>query len=1349
MMGRKRVRTGVAFIALMGLLAVPDFVPVPRVDAQVDTGAPAVVGAAELPVGDAAPAPVGEAGRDALASSEASTVASVVVPKPEAGSVVAAGWAAERVPVAAADGFVRGAGVRLGSLPVMVAVRVGKAGASKGVPAVGVSFAAYDPGELARLGAEGLALSVVPEQVVGQSFELEFTIDYSAFAGLFGADWAQRVQVARWDCGPLDLAKDAVCGQPEVLQFSNDLQRQVLTAVLPVAAAVVDSTVVDPALDGPVTSDAVTVDSAPSEPVVSDPVSTVPVSTDPVVTETTAAAGSFRGVSSRSGVGHPSLAPAVGGGSSSVGLMSSTGSFAATSLSATRKWNVSTNEGSFNWSFPFEVPPGFAGLSPTVSLNYSSGGLDRMTSATNSQASDAGIGWSLDAGNGFIERRYLGCQDNRVGGGTDDSCWWVQNATLSFGGHSGELVPVNGTSGTANSFTVFRLANDPDWVVTRVPGAGADWWSGEYWTVTTPEGVTYTFGRSDDGQNSVLNTAIRGLSAGMPCYSKPDRFCSSMPYRWMLDKVTDQFGNTMKFVYDKETNKYGAMGDGYTFTTSYDRDAALVDIFYGATVAGGASSGVAAIGYRRKVHFDYTDRCIERQNTVNVDVACGTTDASYPDVPRDLICTTAPCFKSAPSYFSTRRLYSVTTLLDYGTSTPNWQRVNRWFLNHDFPSPGDGSSPKLWLRTVQKVTYNGTAWVGQMEEVYFAPTMLDNRRDANPAGGVPVMNIARLGSFSDEYGRRTDISYGHSACGSSPYPDWSTNTTDCFPMYACFQGGGCGPGVYKKWKVDDVVETDVVTGLPAAGSDNTAHAKDEEWHYIYSGGAAWHHDGDWWSDQPSVGDTTWSEFRGYGNVTTVHGPLASTTAEVTQVKYYRGHGWRPAGHRHQVRGSHPGMGRPCGHVLVRAVHLHRRRLARRERVRVVATHRRPRLPRCQPEPQLPRRRQIGHRCGPVVRVRDPGPDDPQGPSLGPYEKIYDFTGSGAATPTVAWQYRRTNSVWTNSSYWVAGRLIDQSSSGDESAPETKLAPRPTTTPRPNVVVTSTKTKWMNLPHGPKLRRRRRSDWLYRHHRARLDTVVLGVAPHQSPRSSTHQPGQPTRSTVTATATLVGGTATAAASYGSARPPTTQAAAWSPPTDPNAPSPPPATNPVGADPRPPPHRSLRSSPPRTSPPKPGNPPPPPTPTATSAATATTTNGASTPSTSRQHQHLRLGARDRQLCVRLLPGRLPPQRHRPLRRRAWVVDATPRSICPRQTDRVRGVLRRLRPPRETQTKKREQRGHGPEPRHRDDLRRGWPHQVHHQSKADSATGHCNLTDRRVEPSDGYGRKGLRPGRRCRGC
>src|SRR6185369_17474779 len=71
------------------------------------------------------------------------------------------------------------------------------------------------------------------------------------------------------------------------------------------------------------------------------------------------------------------------------------GSPTAMPLSAAGSWAGGSSSGDFSYSYPFTVPNAPNGSEPGLSLSYSSGSIDGLTSATNNQAGLIGDGWDF------------------------------------------------------------------------------------------------------------------------------------------------------------------------------------------------------------------------------------------------------------------------------------------------------------------------------------------------------------------------------------------------------------------------------------------------------------------------------------------------------------------------------------------------------------------------------------------------------------------------------------------------------------------------------------------------------------------------------------------------------------------------------------------------------------------------------------------------------------------------------------------------------------------------------------------------------------------------------------------
>ncbi|MFE1832072.1 hypothetical protein [Streptomyces yangpuensis] len=260
------------------------------------------------------------------------------------------------------------------------------------------------------------------------------------------------------------------------------------------------------------------------------------------------------------------------------------GDFAATPMAASGRWSTDLNGGSFAWSYDIGVPPVPGDLKPGIGLSYSSASIDGRSANSNNQSSWAGDGFAM--GQGFVERAYKPCADDGVennGIKPGDLCWAYDNATISFDGHSGELISV----GTDE----WRIQGDDGTKVTRVRdsarGNGDD--DGEYFKAVTPDGTQYYFGYNrlpnwaagKPETKSVYTVPVFGDDAKEPCHAAT--FATSwcqQGWRWNLDLVVDTKGNDITYWYKPEMNSYGrnmkAADD-----TPYTRGGTLERIEYG------------------------------------------------------------------------------------------------------------------------------------------------------------------------------------------------------------------------------------------------------------------------------------------------------------------------------------------------------------------------------------------------------------------------------------------------------------------------------------------------------------------------------------------------------------------------------------------------------------------------------------------------------------------------------------------------------------------------------------------------------------------------------------------------
>ncbi|MFG2062531.1 RHS repeat-associated core domain-containing protein [Micromonospora sp. NPDC048871] len=552
----------------------------------------------------------------------------------------------------------------------------------------------------------------------------------------------------------------------------------------------------------------------------------------------------------------------------------SAGDFTATSLSPSATWTAGGATGGFSWAYPMRTPPALGGPTPNVSLSYSSASVDGRSAATNNQPSFIGEGF--DYWPGYIERRYVSCADDMKGEAnnsrkTGDLCWRSDNATMTLNGTGSELVFQSGKGWHSRSEQGARIE--------KLTGGTNGDNNGEYWRVTTTDGVQYYFGRNNlPGQSSTTNSAwtapVFGNHPGEPCHASTfaGSDCTQV-WRWNLDYVVDPHGNTMSYWYDRETNRY-AQNLTASADISYVRGGMIRRIDYGTWDRGTADRSTTPVA---QVLFTPADRCL----TSN----CGThNETNWPDVPWDQECTGSECDGHwSPTFWNTKRLAKVTTRIwDSTKTTPDWQEVDSWTLTHRFPATGDGTNPGLWLSSIRHTGHVGTTV--SLPPITFEPTALPNRvlTDTNTTN-----NWQRITNIVTETGAKIQVTYSLPECSKNDLPaSPASNTRLCYPVLSDDPAKPDGPLLTEWWHkyvVRQVSESDVqLEGGHQAPPKYTA--------YAYGGNPAWHYADDDGLSNPKY--KTWNQFRGYAEVTTRVGDTSGRrTLAVT--RYLRGmHGDR-------------------------------------------------------------------------------------------------------------------------------------------------------------------------------------------------------------------------------------------------------------------------------------------------------------------------------------------------------------------------------------------------------------------------------------------------------------------------
>ncbi|MFF4345469.1 polymorphic toxin-type HINT domain-containing protein [Kitasatospora sp. NPDC001540] len=637
--------------------------------------------------------------------------------------------------------------------------------------------------------------------VSGVNEDSGVSVDYSSFARAAGSAFGSRLKLVRLPACALTTPQLAECRTQTALPGGNDAEAQTVKA------------------------DALTA----------------------------AAAGSTR-VQTSSGV----MVLAA-----TAGTAGPSGTYAATPLASASTWSTSLNSGSFSWSYDMPLTPMPGGLTPQLGLDYDSGSIDGRTSNSNNQASWIGDGFSYSPG--FVERSYKPCADDgapKTGSlSPGDQCWGTDNATISFAGHAGELIPVSADE--------WRIKNDSGTKVVRVRDAsrGNGDNDGEYFRATTPEGTTYYFGYNrlpnwtagKPETKSVYTLPVYGNNAGEPCNGAD--FASSwcqQGWRWNLDLVVDTHGNDITYWYTPETNNYGRDLTP-TDRTPYVRGGRLDHIEYGQQQTDIYSATVKPMA---RVDFGTGERCLESTagtcDPANIDA----NKQYWYDTPWDQTCKDGTdCPQPAPTFFTRTRLTQVVakTLQADGSYTP----VDTWDLKHKWGTAD--YDYQLLLDSIQHTGSSATPAV-VMPKTTFAYKQMVNRLDQTGDGRLPFVK-QRLGTITDELGGQIDVNYSAAVCDWTNLPTPQTNTTRCFPQ--TYQASDTSP-ITTEWFNKYVVASVIAT-------DRTGGAPDMVTHYSYLGDAAWHYDDEDGLTKDKL--KTWSQWRGYAHARIETGGVAGMSTQ--------------------------------------------------------------------------------------------------------------------------------------------------------------------------------------------------------------------------------------------------------------------------------------------------------------------------------------------------------------------------------------------------------------------------------------------------------------------------------------
>ncbi|MGX6750389.1 polymorphic toxin-type HINT domain-containing protein [Streptomyces xantholiticus] len=653
-------------------------------------------------------------------------------------------------------------------------------------------------------GVPGMIMEVVPPATADPAAQVTLAVDTTGFADLYGPQAASRFGLV--------LLPDCVVDSPDAGDCAPDAGVQTMSGTDEADDEVerLRSTIkVVPASKAPTKTKAAK--KAPNRQILTGSVPVANLLPD-------------KGAPSKAtGAVHRAAFQAVAAsGRQVVGAMdtgaSVAGDFTASPLLSSGSWAAGSSNGAFTYAYQVQVPETAGGLMPKVNLSYNSQSVDGRTSASNNQASWIGDGWDYNAGS--ITRTYNNCrQDSKKLGSnnsdhkTADLCWGSNNATLSLGGMTTELVwdDTKGPLGTDGKpvgqwFTANGDGSKIDRIKGEATGNGAK--DGEYWRVTTKDGTKYHFGLNklpgwsdngtltDDPQTkSVLTVPVYGNHSGEDCYQGPTtadwkNSSCTQGWRWSLDYVEDIHGNAMSLWWQKEENYY-AKNFYFKGPVKYDRGGYLSHIYYGQRKESIFSATAPA-----RVGFTVAERCYDASTTHTCSEENFTSKDPgkyriWYDTPADLRCQavtatyTQKCWNAGPTFWTRKRLDKITTSAQRRTDTTARQVVDEFQLKQSFPVLKTGPNTALWLESIQRTGYarNGSTDASvKLNPVRFEsneddmPNRVLLRETAGVDKGKPIdprpgFSRLRIGRVINEYGGETVVTY--------KMPDWGDPLDGC------------------------------------------------------------------------------------------------------------------------------------------------------------------------------------------------------------------------------------------------------------------------------------------------------------------------------------------------------------------------------------------------------------------------------------------------------------------------------------------------------------------------------------------------------------------------------------------
>jgi RHS repeat-associated protein len=484
-------------------------------------------------------------------------------------------------------------------------------------------------------------------------------------------------------------------------------------------------------------------------------------------------------------------------------------------------FNADLSAGALSAGVPIDVPAGPGGLTPPVSLAYSSAGVSENHSVQ-AAASWVGEGWSLGMGSiNWSERDgTAGC----VAAGTCQAVWEDQWQLSDPYGTGSELIPPNLGVSTFYDDTTNTYYNGTYHNVPAVWHTASE----SYAKVVDYVGPVSV---GENAKPACFRVWLKnGLMEEFGCTSdslltyetSPGGVAQSYASGWLLDLVTDPQGNQIHFTYQRDTESQSGI--------SYPRDAVLATIEWDSPNCRNAQTRCTGSGWAPLLRVAFAAGHAPTRLT-NTPSGCNTGTNLRCDDPKDL---SGSGGLTAPAVQGTFVLNDL-DVQARGSGTAGWQTLKDYQFSYEQTGPGsltDAATGKAQSTAgyldLTQVTVVGDDGATALPTRSFGYTTVpefyeDDTYRPNPATNCGPSDGSMAWNTGSTYDGNQCVLWSESAAGNSRYLATASNGLGLAQSFAWGNARNNTHGVTSGGSPADPLYCDShLTGYPCDEADDQA-----------------------------------------------------------------------------------------------------------------------------------------------------------------------------------------------------------------------------------------------------------------------------------------------------------------------------------------------------------------------------------------------------------------------------------------------------------------------------------------------------------------------------------------------